>query len=225
MDHPWKVTPEEAKRLQRELRAQVRVEPLPRPIRTVGGTDLSFAKGGDLAYAGIVVLSYPDLEVVDRVGLSRPVEFPYIPGLLAFREAPPLLECWERLRVKPDVLLVDGHGWAHPRRFGIACHLGVLCDVPSIGCAKRVLVGRHGPVGEQRGSYAYLKHQDEIIGAALRTREGVAPIYISIGHRTTLEDALRFVLRCTTSYRLPEPTRQAHLYVNTLRRGETPLPM
>lgn len=218
------LSPEEAKRLQEEWRKQVVFQPLPRPVRTVGGTDLSFdARDQDLAYAGIVVLSYPELKVVDQVGLVMRVEFPYIPGLLAFREAPPLMECWRRLSTKPDVLLVDGHGLAHPRRFGIACHLGVFCEVPSIGCAKRILVGRHGPLGERRGSYAWLKQGEEVIGAALRTQEGVAPVYVSVGHRALLEEALQFVLRCAPSHRLPEPTRQAHLFVNALRRGERPL--
>jgi deoxyribonuclease V len=199
----------------------VREEPLDaNAVATVGGTDLSFDRRSDVAFAGIVLLTLPGLEVVERCGVRTRTRFPYVPGLLSFRETPPLLAAWERLSTRPDVLLVDGQGLAHPRRFGIACHLGLLLDLPTIGCAKSILVGTHGPLGDQAGDWTPLVHRGETVGAALRTRPGVSPVYISAGHRVDLPSALALVRRCLGPTRIPEPTRRAHQFVNALRRGE-----
>jgi deoxyribonuclease V len=220
--HPWTVTPQEAQAIQNRLRAEVRVEPLDvDAIRTVAGADISFDKGADTVYAGFVVLRLPTMEVVERAGVRTRAVFPYIPGLLSFRETPPLLEAWEKLSARPDALICDGQGLAHPRRFGIACHLGLLLDLPTVGCAKSILTGRHGPVGETPGDWASLVDRGETVGAALRTRAGVSPVYVSVGHRCDLPSAIALVRRCAGPTRVPETTRRAHLFVNALRRGVT----
>lgn len=209
-EHSWEISPQQASRLQDSLRHGVRVQPLAdEDIRTVGALDASYAEGRVRAAA--IAVDYRTLVVHDQAAVEQPVSFPYIPGLLSFREAPALLAAVERLKTLPDLLLVDGHGLAHPRRFGIACHLGVLLDRPAVGVAKSVLVGRvAGELGEAAGSTVELLDGDEIIGAALRTRRSVRPVYVSIGHRVDLNSALRVVLNCTSRYRLPEPCRLAH---------------
>jgi deoxyribonuclease V len=151
------------------------------------------------------------MTLVEKSLVRQAVDFPYIPGLLSFREAPLILAAWERLDCTPDLVLVDGQGIAHPRRLGLASHLGLLLDLPAIGCAKSLLCGSHGPVREEAGSYAEITDGDEVIGAALRTKPGVRPLYVSVGHKVSLPSALSWVLRCCRGYRLPEPTRQAHL--------------
>ena len=158
-----------------------------------------------------MVLSYPTLETVECRIARTEVAFPYVPGLLSFRETPVLVPVLESLALRPDVLLVDGQGIAHPRRFGIACHLGLLFDIPTIGCAKSRLTGKFEEPGQAKGSHAELKDGEEVIGAALRTRDGTRPIFVSIGHKVDLESALRIVLGCVGKYRIPEPTRRAHL--------------
>jgi deoxyribonuclease V len=219
--HAWDVTVAEAQAIQRRLRAAVRLEPLDLScLRTVAGADLSFDRGADTVFAGFVVLALPGLEVVDRAGVRTTATFPYVPGLLSFREAPPLLEAWQQLRVRPDALICDGQGLAHPRRFGLACHVGLLLDLPCAGCAKRILVGTHAPVGEAPGERTPLRDRGETVGAALRLRAGVTPVYVSPGHRCDLESAVELVRRCAGATRVPETTRQAHLFVNQLRRGE-----
>jgi deoxyribonuclease V len=218
--HPWEVTPEEAREIQNRLRGEVRVEPLDvEAVQTVAGADLSFDKGSETVFAGIVVLRLPSLEVVEEVGVKTVSRFPYVPGLLSFRETPPSLEAWEKLRAPPDALICDGQGLAHPRRFGIASHLGVLLDRPTVGCAKRILTGRHGPVGEAPGDWAPLVDRGETVGAALRTRAGVTPVFVSVGHRCDLPSALALVRRCVGPTRVPETTRRAHEFVNRLRRA------
>src|SRR5919201_3038646 len=152
--HDWDVTPGEAVQIQQRLRALVRIEPLAREVRTIGGADISFNKFSETVYAGIVVLSLPELRIIETAGVRSVAKFPYIPGLLSFREAPPLLEAWEKLTVRPDALICDGQGLAHPRRFGIACHLGLILDLPTVGCAKSLLVGTHTPVPENVGDWA-----------------------------------------------------------------------
>lgn len=224
----WNLTPEQAIQLQKELARQVRLEPLDlEKVRYVAGCDISFNSNANAkttpVFAGVVVLKLPSLEIVERVGVQTYSLFPYIPGLLSFRECPPLLQAWSRLGRKPDVLLADGQGIAHPRRFGIACHLGLLLNTPTVGVAKSILVGHHTPVPDMVGAWCPLMDKGEIIGAALRLKERAQPIYISPGHRITLENAIQLVVRCRGRMRLPEPTRQAHLYVNALRRGEISL--
>jgi deoxyribonuclease V len=170
-------------------------------------------------YAAVVVVEWPSGDVVEQVTAERPAEFPYIPGLLSFREIPALLAAFEKLRSKPDVIIYDGHGIAHPRRFGIASHLGVLLDVPTIGCAKSRLVGEHAEPGLERGAQTPLTLDGKTIGAVVRTRTNVKPVFVSVGHRVSLRAAVRLVLDTATRYRLPEPTRLAHVFSNTARRG------
>lgn len=196
--------------IQAELRARVEtVDRLPE-IRHVAGVDAGFEAGGQVIRAAVAVLSYPDLQPVDRALARLPTRFPYVPGLLSFRELPAVLAAIEGLRVLPDVYLCDGQGLAHPRRFGIACHLGVLLDAPSIGVAKTRLIGCHAEPPQEKGGWTPLMDGEEVIGAVLRTRTGVKPVYVSIGHRLSLSTAVRLVLGCTPRYRLPETTRRAH---------------
>ena len=186
----------------------------------VVGADVSYAKRAETMYAAVVVMEWPSGEVVEEVTAERRAEFPYIPGLLSFREMPSLLAAFEKLRIRPDVIICAGHGIAHPRGFGIASHLGVLLDVPTIGCAKKRLVGEHAEPGPERGSQVPLRLEGKTIGTVLRTRSNVKPVFISIGHRIGLRSAVRLVLETGGGYRLPEPTRLAHLLSNAARRGE-----
>ncbi|MGQ9686028.1 MAG: deoxyribonuclease V [Thiobacillaceae bacterium] len=196
--------------IQDALRSRVEtVDRLP-VIRHVAGIDVGFEQGGQVTRAAVAVLGYPDLEPVDRAVARLPTCFPYVPGLLSFRELPAVLAAIEGLEVRPDVYLCDGQGLAHPRRFGIACHLGVLLDAPSIGVAKTRLIGSHAEPPPEKGGWAPLMDGEEVIGAVLRTRAGVRPVYVSIGHRVCLDTAIRLVLACTKRYRLPETTRLAH---------------
>jgi deoxyribonuclease V len=215
--HRWDLTPREAVEVQQRMRNMVRLRPLARPVGAIAGADISYNKFSETVFAGLVVLSLPDLRIVETAGVRSVAKFPYVPGLLSFREAPSLLEAWEKLKTKPDVLMFDGQGIAHPRRFGIACHVGVLLDWPTIGCAKSILVGRYGELGLEAGSRSPLVDKGEQVGVALRTKSKVAPVYVSPGHLMDLDSAVDLVLRSTTKYRLPEPTRQAHLLVNRLR--------
>jgi len=206
--HPWDLSPQEAQELQRKLSSLVIKEKTFQSIETVAGVDVGFR--GEIAVAGVVVLSYPDLKVVEQTRAEVPVTFPYIPGLLAFREGPAVLACLEKVRHEPDLLIFDGQGLAHPRRMGIATHMGVILDKPSIGCAKSRLVGTHYEPGPEAGSYTHLYDGEEIIGAVVRTKEKTNPLYISIGHRIDLDTAIEIVLKCCRGHRLPEPTRLAH---------------
>ena len=218
--HSWDLSATEAVALQKQLAPQVRIEPLAKPPKFIAGADLSFDKGSDEVWAGIVVLSFPELQIVEERGLQTRAPFPYVPGLLSFREAPAVLEVWEKLQHKPDVLVLDGQGLAHPRRFGLACHLGLWLDIPTYGSAKTLFVGDFQDLGEERGASADLVHRGEVVGAAVRTKKKTTPVYVSVGHKLTLDDAVDLTLRCDGGYRVPEPTRRAHLFVNRLRRGE-----
>lgn len=208
--HPWEVSPEEAIRLQQALAPQVIADqPLPlTAIRLVAGIDVSVRD--DLSRAAVVVLRFPALDVVETVTAERPTTFPYVPGLLSFREGAVILDAVQRLETVPDVFLVDGQGTIHPRRIGIACHIGLFLDRPTVGCAKSLLVGHHAPLASQRGAWVTLQDRGEVIGVVLRTRDNVQPVYVSVGHRATLDDARQLVLACTPRYRLPEPLRAAH---------------
>lgn len=207
--HSWSLSAAEAISLQKELAAGVVREDRFAAIRHVAGLDVGFEADGTVARAAAVVLGFPGLEVVDRAIARRPVDFPYVPGLLSFREVPVLLEALDRLTVSPDLLLCDGQGVAHPRRFGLACHIGVLRGLPAIGVGKSRLVGGHHEPGDRRGDWEPLVHRGEVVGAALRSRPGCKPIYVSTGHRISLETAIATVMRCVTRYRLPETTRAA----------------
>lgn len=217
--HPWSLTPKRAVAVQRRLAERVELSGLGR-ARTVAGADVSYDRGDDVMHAAILVLDARTLEVLDVGQAVRRVRFPYVPGLLSFREAPALIAAARRLALAPDVLIVDGQGLAHPRGLGLACHLGLVLDCPTVGCAKTRLVGEHGPVGPRKGDAAPLRFEGRTVGTVLRTREGVKPVYVSPGHRVSVRRAAGVVLRATTRYRLPEPTRQAHLWVNRMRRGE-----
>ena len=208
--HSWNLTPKEAIALQREMAGQViRVDALGE-VKYVAGVDVGFEDQRAITRAAVAVLSYPDLKLVDSAVVRQPTRFPYVPGLLSFREIPALLEALSRLHVEPDLLLCDGQGIAHPRRFGYASHLGVITGVPSIGVAKSRLIGEHADPPLTRGSWVPLYDHREVIGAVLRSRAGIQPLYVSIGHRISLASAVRFVLDCTTRFRLPETTRAAH---------------
>ena len=215
----WDVSPSEARALQIRLRERlITVTPPGFAPRLVGGADMSVARFGQRGYAGIVVVHAQTLATVEQAAAAVSVRFPYVPGLLTFRELPAVVEAWARLALRPDVLIFDAHGFAHPRRFGLACHGGVLLDIPSVGCAKSLLVGNHGPLPDVRGATAAIVHQQEVVGVALRTRPGVKPVYVSIGHRMDLEMAVRIVLGVTGRFREPETTRRSHALVNRLRR-------
>jgi deoxyribonuclease V len=208
--HRWDVTPAEAVALQRHLRHEVvSVDAFPR-ISAVAGVDVGFEARGGITRAAVAVLSFPELALQEFAVARRPTAFPYIPGLLSFREVPAVLDALRQLRRLPDLLLCDGQGLAHPRRFGIACHLGVLTDLPAVGVAKSRLLGTHAPLADDKGARQFLYDKGEVIGTVLRTRSGVRPLYVSAGHRVSLESAVDFVLRCVTRYRLPETTRAAH---------------
>jgi deoxyribonuclease V len=218
--HEWAVTPREAVELQKSLRERVRIEPLERRVETIAGADISFNKFSPVMYAGIVVLRLPSLEVLEEVGVVSETRFPYVPGLLSFRESPSVLEAWAKLKTEPDAVMFDGQGLAHPRRVGIACHVGLLINRPTIGCAKSVLVGKFAEPGRERGSWSEMIDKGEVVGAALRTKTNVQPIYVSPGHLIDLEGAIQLTLASDGGYRQPEPTRRAHNLVNALRRGE-----
>jgi deoxyribonuclease V len=207
--HPWDVTPVEARAIQNDLRPHVVRKNGLDSVEHVAVIDVGFEEAGTVTSAAVVILSFPSLELEEQVIARRPTRFPYVPGLLSFREVPTVLDALTRLSVRPDLLLCDGQGIAHPRRFGIASHIGVLTDWPSIGVAKSLLTGFHAEVPEARGAWVPIKQRDEIIGAVLRTRVKVKPVYISIGHKISLDSAIDYVMRCTTRYRLPETTRLA----------------
>jgi deoxyribonuclease V len=216
--HRWDVSLEEAIEIQNRLRSQLDLQSEPERIEIVAGIDVSYDKGSDWLFAAIIVLRLLDLQVIDSASATAKVPFPYIPGLLSFRECPAVLQAWEKLTVKPDCLMCDGQGIAHPRRLGIASHLGLWLDMPSIGCAKSLLVGVYREPGPKRGSLEPLFHRKEQVGVILRTKDGVQPVFVSQGHKISLKKATEVVLACCTKYRLPEPTRRAHLLVNEIRR-------
>lgn len=217
----WNLTPRQAIRLQERLRERTELQDRLGPIRHVAGADVAFDPRTNLAFAGVIVYQFPEMVEVERVMARGQLQFPYVPGLLSFREIPILLAAFARLKTEPDVLLVDGHGLAHPRRFGIACHLGLILDRPTIGCAKSRLVGNHRDPASHVGATALLYFQREQVGVVLRTRKGVRPIYVTQGHRISLSTALKIVQTCLDGFRIPKPTREADRYVRELRRSST----
>jgi deoxyribonuclease V len=208
LSHPWDISPQDARNLQRELAPFVSKKCGAATINTVAGLDVGLK--GDVACAAVTVLSFPELEMMAQTTAGRSISFPYIPGLLTFREGPVILDALERLDCKPDLLIFDGQGIAHPCRLGIASHIGLLTDLPSIGCAKSRLCGRYQEPGVERGSHIPLVDHGETIGAIVRTRSGVKPVFVSIGHRMDLKTSIDVVLACCKGYRLPETTRKAH---------------
>jgi len=215
----WNLAPREAMRLQESLRERVELKDQFGEIRYVAGADMAFDPETEVAFAGVIVYRFPGLEEVERRMARRKLRFPYVPGLLSFRECPVLLAAFARLRTEPDLILIDGHGRAHPRRFGIACHIGILFDKPTIGCAKSRLVGEHQEPDERAGATAPLMLEGERIGVVLRTRDDVRPIYVTTGHRVSLDSAVGLVKQCLDGFRIPKPTREADHYVRDLRRA------
>ena len=219
--HSWRVGTVQALEIQKKLAAQVSTVGEVTSPRLIAGVDISVNKGDGTGTGAVVVLSYPELDLVETRVVNDSLVFPYVPGLLSFREAPLILAACESLNVTPDLIMVDGQGIAHPRRMGLASHLGLFLDIPTIGCAKSRLCGSHEAPGAEPGSYAELVDGSEVIGAALRTRAGVKPVYVSIGHRVDLPAAIDWVLACCRGYRLPEPTRLAHQAAGGNLRLET----
>jgi deoxyribonuclease V len=214
----WNLSPRQAMRLQEQLRERLVLEDRSETIRTVAGADLAFDPATGVAFAGVIVYRFPELREIERRMARQRLRFPYVPGLLSFRESPILLAAFARLGTDPDLILIDGHGRAHPRLFGIACHIGVLFDKPTIGCAKSLLVGEYDEPSPKAGSASSLIFHDQPVGMVLRTREGVKPIFVSQGHGVSLRSALRLVRACVDGFRIPKPTREADHYVGELRR-------
>ncbi len=220
VQHPWDITIDEARALQERMSGLVEGSDQFGEIRLVAGIDLSGVRASGKATAAAVLLSFPQLEWLEESRVMGPLPFPYVPGFLSFREAPLMIEALRGLKREPDLILVDGQGRAHPRRLGIASHLGLILDRPTIGCAKSRLVGRYEEPGDERGSFSPLIDRGETVGAVLRTRPGTKPIFVSVGHRVSLATAVDLVMRCTRpGQRIPEPTRQAHIVAGLRTEG------
>ena len=220
--HGFDLSPAQARRLQEELASRVVAGPALdlQGVRRVAGADVSTER--DMAYATVAVLDFPGLSVVEVQGFEAPLRFPYVPGLLSFRELPSLVGALEKVEAEVDALILDAQGIAHPRRMGLASHLGIFLDVPTVGCAKSLLVGSFQEPGREKGSATDLVHRGEVVGRVVRTRDGVSPVYVSVGNGIDLASSVELVLACCTKYRLPETTRRAHDAANRLRRGEEP---
>lgn len=216
--HSWNVTPKEAAAEQLKLAGQVEITEFRGKISLVAGTDLSYDRANDMLFAAVLVFSFPDLELIETQSTIAKSTFPYVPGLLSYRELPPLLECFRKLRNVPDIVLCDGQGIAHPRRFGLASHLGILLKIPTVGCAKSRLTGSGNEPGLEKGKWSPLNDEGEEIGRIVRTRTGVKPMYISVGHLCDIETATEVTIKCCIKYRQPEPNRLAHHEVNSIRK-------
>jgi deoxyribonuclease V len=216
--HSWQTDIQQAKIIQQRLAQQIIICKLPKPIKKIAGFDVSYLKSRNMLIGGMVVMNSPELTVLETIIQTAPVSFPYIPGYLSFREAPVLLDLITSFTRKIDVFLFDGHGVAHPRGLGIAAHIGVLINKPSLGCAKKKLVGEFDPPADHRGATSNLIYKGKIVGQVLRTKTGTKPIFVSVGHRLTLHQGVDLALSCCRRYRLPEPLRQAHQLVTTWRK-------
>jgi deoxyribonuclease V len=208
--HPWKVDVKEAIRIQEDLRTQVILEKTFSEVRTIGGGDVAYSKSENLLFGAIAVLSFPKMEMLDRVTAYGKIPFPYIPGLFSFREGPILIRTFQKLSIKPDVMIYEGQGIAHPRGFGLASHMGLWFDLPSIGCAKTPLLGQFNPPGPSRGSFELIRRKGRVVGAVLRTKNRVKPLFVSMGHRIDLNTCIQLILATCTRFRIPEPLRKAH---------------
>jgi deoxyribonuclease V len=219
--HSWDLTPKEAKVLQQSLADRVKLQPLPDSFKALGAADIAYVSATNQLVAAILVFKWPDLSLIETSHVVAPITFPYVPGLLSFREVPPLLAAYNKLRRPPEVLLCDGQGIAHPRRFGLASHLGLCLNIPTIGCAKKLLCGKHEDIQLHRGSSTPLNLGDETVGWVFCSRDGVKPIYISPGHLSDLESSKKLIHLCLSRFRIPEPLRQAHNLATQLRRALT----
>ena len=215
--HSWDLQYSEAVEVQQELKDRLILKAPKMDLRLVAGADVSYSKGSDVFFSSVVVFEMPDMKIVEESTAKGRVDFPYIPGLLSFREAPVLIKAFEGLKNIPDVIIFDGQGIAHPRGIGLASHMGLILDCPSIGCAKKILVGGHEPVGNEVGDHTPIVYKGDVVGAALRTRQNVKPVFISPGHKMDIPTAVDIVTKTCRGYKLPEPTRQAHLSVNKYR--------
>ena len=217
--HEWDVPPARAVEIQRSLRQKISLRDTLelRRLRFIAGADVSYDKGDTTLYGAVVLVKLPEMEIAEQRWAKGVVNFPYIPGLLSFREAPILLRAFSLLKLSPDAVIFDGQGIAHPRGFGLGSHVGLFLDLPSVGCAKTRLVGEHGPVGDEKGSFAWLTYRGKRVGTVLRTRTGVKPVFVSPGHRISIRAAMKLVLSTCRGYRLPEPIRLAHQLVNRVR--------
>jgi deoxyribonuclease V len=215
--HSWKPGYSEAIEVQQELRERLVLKAPGMDLNLVAGADVSYSKGSDIFFSSVVIFEMPHMNVVEEVAAKGKMDFPYIPGLLSFREAPVLIKAFEKAKTVPDVVIFDGQGIAHPRGVGLASHMGLILDLPSIGCAKKILVGVHKPVGGEVGDHSPLVFKGDMVGAALRTRKNVKPVFVSPGHKMDIPSALEIVMKTCRGYKLPEPTRQAHLSVNRFR--------
>ena len=211
--HEWKLSPKEGSALQEQLAGRVKRKPLPKSIDLVAGADVAFSRRHERFFATVIVLTFPGLEVVEQASAWVRPTFPYVPGLLSFREGPALTKAFSKIKSDPDVMIFDGQGIAHPRRLGLAAHMGLWLGKPTVGCAKSRLIGEHQQPGEKKGQTARLMDKGEKIGEVLRTRDNVKPVYVSPGHLSDFKTSTRLVLRCCTKYRLPEPTRLADIEV------------
>lgn len=215
--HDWDVTTAAARHIQERLTRRIELRPLPEDISLVGGADVAVSREAGLVFAAALVFTFPQMELVEQATAHVGAVFPYVPGLLTFREGPALVHAFEALQTVPDVFIFDGQGLAHPRRIGLACHMGLWLGAPTVGCAKSRLVGRHEEPGRRKGDSTPLTDGGEQIGVVLRTRDCVRPVFVSPGHLADLATSARLVLRCCGRYRLPEPTRQAHMAVGRLK--------
>jgi len=214
--HSWEVSPEEALQIQLRLRNKMSLNNGFDKIERIAGADVGYLK--DMAIGGVVIMDFPGLEVVEKTFSYSPIKFPYLPGLLAFREGPPLLRAFKKIKSKVDLILFDGQGIAHPRRMGMATHLGLFLDKATIGCAKSKLIGHYSPPQAKKGSFELLKDEEKVLGAVVRTKDKIRPVFVSPGHKTNLDTSIKIVLECARVSRLPEPLRRAHLLVNRLRK-------
>ena len=215
--HSWDLQYSEAVKVQKELKDQLVLKAPKMDLRLVAGADVSYSKGSNVFFSSVLVLEMSSMNIVEESAAKGRVDFPYIPGLLSFREAPVLIKAFEGVKNTPDVIIFDGQGIAHPRGIGLASHMGLILDCPSIGCAKKILVGDYEPVGNEVGDHMSILYKGNAVGAALRTRKNVKPVFISPGHKMDIPSAVEIVMKTCRGYKLPEPTRQAHLSVNRFR--------
>jgi len=215
--HPWKVSPAEAREIQEKLRKRLRLRPPRAPLKTIAAGDVAYSREDDMTYAAFLLFTYPGLTLLESASAKGRASFPYVPGFLTFREAPILLRAFSRLKTRPDLILIDGQGIAHPRFMGIAAHIGLILNLPAIGCAKSRLIGTHEELAPDRGKTVPLLVGDRTAGMVLRTRAGVKPVYVSPGHKMNMETSVKIVLSLCRGYRIPEPMRQAHMFVSKLR--------